>query len=197
VVGTEVQRRNEVVMKHSLRRAGGAVAVAVAAMVAPAVTAAPAGAVSQTMIHPEIIDGCGGCPGPVFQVEGQVIHEKVLSIDRAVAGGLSGLIAAGRTTDPAAAARIHDAAISTLAGGAAQAGNVRWVPLGGEGGLCPRRSWPFPGPKPTWDQLENQLSQGMTVLGQANRTGDRALVSRAAGLLDAGAAGLTAFQGCV
>jgi hypothetical protein len=184
-------------MKHSLRRVGGAVAVAVAAMVAPAVTAAPAGAVSQTMIHPEIIDGCPGCPGPMLQVEAQVSKEKVAAVNRAVASGLSGLIAARRTTDPAAATRIHDAAISTLAGGAAQTGNVRWVPLGGEGELCPGRSWPFPGPKPTWDQLENQLSQGMTVLGQANRTGDRALVSRAAGLLDAGAAGLTAFQGCV
>jgi hypothetical protein len=184
-------------MKHNLRRVGGAVAVAVAAMAAPVLAAAPASAVSQTLIHPEIIDGCGGCPGPVLQVQTQVLKEKVPSVNRAVAGGLSGLIAARRTTDPVAARRIHDAAIRTLAGGAAQTGNVRWVPVGGEGDLCPGRSWPFPGPKPTWDQLENQLSQGMTVLGQANRTGDGALVAQASALLDAGAAGLTAFQGCV
>jgi hypothetical protein len=184
-------------MKHKLRRVGGAVAVAVAAMAVPAVTAAPAGAVSQTMIHPEIIDGCGGCPGPYFAVQDQISKEKVPSINRSVASGLSGLIAAERTTDPAAARRLHDAAIRTLAGGAAQAGNAAWDPSDPNGDLCPRRPWPFPGPGPQWDQLENQLAQGLTLLGQANRTGSPAIGAQAARQLDAGAAGLTAFQGCV
>ena len=184
-------------MKHTMRRVGGAVAVAVAAMAVPAVTAAPASAVSQTYIHPEIIDGCGGCPGPYFKVQTQILREKVPAVNRSVASGLSGLIAAKRTTDPVAARRLHDAAIATLAGGAAQAGNAAWDPDDPNGDLCPRRPWPFPGPGPQWTQLEGQPSQGMTLLGQANRTGDGALAARAAGLLDAGAVGLTAFQGCV
>lgn len=184
-------------MKHNLRRVGGAVAVAVAAMAVPAFIAAPAGAVSQTLIHPEIIDGCGGCPGPYFKVQAQILKEKVPAVNRSVASGLSGLIAAKRTTDPVAARRIHDAAITTLAGGAAQAGNATWDPSDPNGDLCPRRPWPFPGPGPQWTQLEDHLSQGMTLLGEFNRTGNAAVGSRAAGELDAGAAGLTAFQGCV
>ncbi|HST67594.1 MAG TPA: hypothetical protein VLM05_20655 [Mycobacteriales bacterium] len=184
-------------MKHNVRRIGGAVAVAVAAMAAPAITAAPANAVSQTLIHPEIVDGCEGCPGPLFTVDVVVIREKVPAVTRSVASGLSGLIAAKRATDPAVSRRLHDTAIKTLAGGAATAGNATWGWDDPNGDLCPRRPWPFPGPRPQWDQLESQLSQGMTLLGQANRTGDGALVSRAAGLLDAGAAGLTEFQGCV
>ena len=184
-------------MKHNLRRIGGAVAVAVAAMAVPAFTAAPASAVSQTLIHPEIIDGCGGCPGPYFTVQDTILREKVASINRSVASGLSGLIAAKRTTDPAAARRLHDVAIRTLAGGAAQAGNATWDPSDPNGDLCPRRPWPFPGPGPQWNQLEGQLSRGMTLLGEFNRTGDAAVGSRAASELDAGTAGLTAFQGCV
>lgn len=184
-------------MRVNLRRVGVAVVVAVAAMAVPAFTAAPASAVSQTFIHPEIIDGCGGCPGPMFQVQAQVLKEKVPSVNRSVASGLSGLIAAMRTTDPVAARRIHDAAIRTLAGGAAQAGNATWDPSDPNGDLCPRRPWPFPGPGPQWNQLEDQLAQGMTLLGQFNRTGNAAIGSRAATELDAGAAGLTAFQGCV
>jgi hypothetical protein len=184
-------------MKHNLRRVTGAVAVAVAALAAPVLTAAPAGAVSQTLIHPEIIDGCPGCPGPYFKVQDEIIRERVPEVTRSVASGLSGLIAAKRTTDPVAAKRIHDAAITTLAGGAAQAGNAAWDPSDPNGDLCPRRPWPFPGPRPQWDQLETQLSQGMTLLGQANRTGNAATGAEAAKQLDAGAAGLTAFQGCV
>ncbi|HEV7653497.1 MAG TPA: hypothetical protein VGP36_02015, partial [Mycobacteriales bacterium] len=166
-------------------------------MVVPAFTAAPASAVSQTVIHPEIIDGCEGCPGPLFKVQDILTKQQIPAVTRSVASGVSGLITAARTKDPVAAKRIHDAAIKTLSTGAAQAGNASWAPGDPDGDLCPRRKWPFPGPKPGWDQLESQLSQGMTLLAQANRTGDGGLVTKASGLLDGGAAGLTTFQGCV
>ena len=185
-------------MKHNFRRVGGAVAVAVAAMAVPAFTAAPAGAVSGSVVHPEWRDGCGGCPGPYFTVPTVLDERVVVVVTHSVETGVSGLITASRTADPAVARRVHDAAIKTLAGGAAQAGNVRWASDDPDGyDLCPRRRWPLPGPQPQWDQLESQLSQGMTLLGEANRTGSAATGAQAVRQLEAGAAGLTAFQGCV
>lgn len=180
-----------------LRRIGGAVVVAVAALAAPAFTAAPAGAVSQTVIHPEWVDGCEGCPGPLFNVQTVLDRRVVGTVTRSVADGLSGLIAASRATDPAVARRLHEAAIRTLSTGAAQAGNAAWAAGDWDGDLCPRREWPFPGPKPHWDETESWLADGLTLLGEANRTGDAALIGVAADKLDAGAAGLTDFQGCV
>jgi hypothetical protein len=179
------------------RRIGAAVIAAVAAMTAPVLTAAPAAAVSQSVIHPEWVDGCEGCPGPLFNVEAVLDRRAVATVTSSVANGLSGLIAAARTTDPAAARRLHDAAIRTLSAGAAQAGNSAWSGAEWDGDLCPRKPWPFPGPKPSWDETMNQLADGMTLLGAANRTGNADPLGAAGGKLDAGAAGLTDFQGCV
>jgi hypothetical protein len=209
VVGAGHQQPSEVTMKQNeisaerptrrrwLRRVGGAVIVAVAAMAAPVVTAAPAAAVSQTVIHPEWVDGCEGCPGPLFHVQQVLDRRAVVAVTNSVADGLSGLIAAARATDPVVARRLHEAAIRTLSTGAAQAGNSAWSGAEWDGDLCPRKPWPFPGPKPHWNETMTQLADGLTVLGEANRTGDAALIGVAAGKLDAGAADLTDFQGCV
>jgi hypothetical protein len=197
VLLTKSTAQSEVSMKHNLRRVGGAVAVAVAAMAVPAFTAAPASA-ANNVIPPEWRDGCPGCPGPYFKVQSVLDQRVIVVVTHSVEGGVSGLITAGRTKDPVAAKRIRDAAIKTLAGGAAQAGNAAWGADDPDGyDLCPKRKWPIPGPQPQWDQLESQLSQGMTLLGEANRTGSAAIGAQAAKQLDAGAAGLTAFQGCV
>jgi hypothetical protein len=180
-----------------LRRVGGVLTVAVAALVTPAVTATPAGAVAQTTIHPEWIDGCDGCPGPVFHVQDELDRRATVAVTTSVADGFAGLIAAGRAKDPAVAGRLHAAAIRTLQVGAAQAGNAAWSAADWDGDLCPRWKWPWPGPKPHWDQTQDWLADGMTLLAEANRTGNADLVGAATGKLDAGAAGLTDFQGCV
>ena len=181
---------------RAMRRLGAGLAMAVAAVAAPVVTAAPAQAVSQTAIHPEWVDGCEGCPGPVFLVEAVLDHRIKARVTTSVRTGLSGLLSASRTTDPVAAARVHAAAIRTLQGAAAQAGNAAWGADEWDGDLCPRKPWPWPGPGPQWDVLERQLSEGMTLLGRANR-GDQAALRAATEDLDAGVTGLTAFQGCV
>ncbi len=185
------------VRRRWLRRLGAAVAVTVAAVAAPAVTAAPAGAVSQTVIHPEWVDGCDGCPGPLFHVQSVLDRRIKAAVTKSVADGLAGLIAASRAQDPVVAKRLHEVAIRTLSGGAAQAGNAAWSAAEWDGDLCPRRPWPFPGPKPQWDENQRTLADGLTLLAEANLTGDAGLVGAAAGKLDAGAAGLTDFQGCV
>ena len=195
-------KQNEIPAEHPRRgrwsrRIGGAVIVAIAAVAAPAVTAAPAVAVSQSVIHPEWVDGCDGCPGPMFTVPAVLDPRVVVMVTSSVADGLSGLIAASRATDRAVAARLHAAAIQTLSTGAAQAGNGAWSAGTWDGDLCPVRPWPFPGPGPYWDEIQNELARGMTLLGEANRTGDADLAGVAGGLLGSGAAGLTDFQGCV
>lgn len=181
---------------RAMRRLGAGLAVAVAAVAAPVMTAAPAQAVPLTAIHPEWVDGCEGCPGPLFRVQA-VLEERVKAqVTVSVRSGLAGLISASRTRDPIAAARAHDVAIRTLRGAAAQAGNAAWAPDEWDGDLCPRRPWPFPGPGPQWDEMERLLAEGMTLLGRANR-GDQAALRAAGQDLDAGVAGLTTFQGCV
>lgn len=179
------------------RRVGGAAIVAVAALGVPALTAPPAGAVSQTMIHPEWVDGCPGCPGPYFKVLRELDRVQVAAVTRSVQSGFSGLIAAKQAKDPAVAKRLHDGAIRTLQGGATQAGNVAWMDGDWDGDLCPRKPWPWPGPGPRWDETEQWLSDGMTLIGRANLTGDAATLESATENLDAGAAALTDFQGCV
>jgi hypothetical protein len=181
-----------------LRRLAGGLAVAVGALVAPALTAQPAAAVSQTFLHPEIVDGCPRCPGPlVYWVREDLNARVVVVVEKSFAQGVSGLIAASAAKDPAVAKRLHDAAIRTLADGAGQAGNTAWSAGDWDGDLCPRWKWPFPGPKPHWDETQRWLAEGMTLLGEFNRTGDAGLLDRAAEDLGAGADGLTDFQGCV
>jgi hypothetical protein len=180
-----------------LRRLGAAVAVSIAAVTAPVITAAPAAAVSQTAIHPEWVDGCDGCPGPLFYVQAVLDQRIKYAVTKSVADGLSGLIAASRTQDPVAAKRLHDVAIRTMSDGAAQAGNAAWVPGEWDGDLCPKRDWPFPGPKPHWDETQRTLADGLSLLAQYNRTGDGRLLTAADGKLTTGADALLDFQGCV
>lgn len=179
------------------RRVGGAAIVAVAALGVPALTAPPAGAVSQTTIHPEWVDGCPGCPGPYFIVQRELDRIQVAEITKSVQSGFSGLIAAEQEKNPAVAKRLHAGAIRTLQGSAAQAGNAAWSDGDWDGDLCPRKPWPWPGPGQRWDQTEKWLSDGMTLLGQANRTGDAATLKSAMTNLDLGASALTDFQGCL
>lgn len=180
-----------------LRRLGAAVAVSVVAVVAPVVTAAPAAAVTQTAIHPEWVDGCEGCPGPLFYVQAVLDRRVKAAVTKSVADGLAGMIAASQAQDPAVAKRLREVAIRTLAGGAAQAGNAAWVPGEWDGDLCPRRPWPYPGPWPLWNDTQRTLGDGLSLLAQYNRTGDAALLGAATGKLDSGAVALLNFRGCV
>lgn len=150
---------------------------------------------SQTTIHPEWVDGCGGCPGPLLAVQALLDERAKRTVTKSFADGLSGLIAASRAKDPAVAKRLHDTAIRTLTGGAAHAGNAAWSAEDWDGDLCPKRPWPFPGPGPQWDQNQRWLADGMSLLGRYNLSGSPDVL--ASGQLDAGASGLIAFQGCV
>jgi hypothetical protein len=183
--------------KRSYGWGWGALAVAAATLVAPVMAAAPAGAASQTTIHPEWVDGCGGCPGPLLTVAAQLDERTAKAVTAAVANGFAGLIASAHAKDPAEIRKLHQAAIATLSGGVARAGNAAWDAGDPDGELCPRLKWPFPGPRPHWDETMKQFAEGLTVLGEANANGDPKLVDTASGLLDAGAAGLTDFAGCV
>lgn len=180
-----------------LRRTAGAVVVATAALAAPALTAAPAAAAPASIIDPDWVDGCPDCPGPVFRLQVEISYPAAERVTNVFRQGLSELIASSRAQDPASARRLHDTAVRTLAGGAAQAGNGAWVPVGPLDDLCPKRDWPYPGPKPHWDAVQRSIGDGMTLLGQVNRTGDGRTLAAAGRSLDAGVAGFTDFQGCV
>jgi anaerobic selenocysteine-containing dehydrogenase len=179
---------------RTMRRLAAGLVVAAAAVAGPAVAAGPAAAQSQTTIHPEWVDGCPGCPGPLFNLQ-TVLDERVrIQVQKTVASGLSGLAVAARTTDPVAARRLHDSAVTTLRGAAAQGGNTAYYAGDWDGDLCPRK--PGPWPKRYWDESERWLSDGMTLLGRANVTGDAATLATAVKELDTGVAGFTALQGC-
>lgn len=180
-------------------RLGAALAVAAGTVGGTLLTAAPAQAVSQTVIHPEWVDGCPGCPGPIFLVERELDQRTAAAVTTAVANGLSGLIAAAHAQDPAAAKRLHAAAIAsfgratTLAGNASFTGVADW-----DGDLCP--PWPWPWPRPHWADVEKELGEGLTLLGQAATTKDTTVAAqlRAAAVsdLEGGTAGLETFQNC-
>jgi hypothetical protein len=191
-----VERQSQYGRRRWVRTAGS-LAVAAAALTAPTLAAAPASASSQTVIHPEWVDGCGGCPGPLFNVQAQLDERTIKRVTDSVASGFAGLIASAHLKDPAEIRKLHQAAMTTLAGGVAQAGNAAWDAGDPDGELCPRLKWPFTGPRPHWDETMKDFAEGLTVLGEANRTGDQKLVDTASGLLDTGAAGLTDFEGCV
>jgi hypothetical protein len=175
----------------------GAAAMAVVAVAGPVLTAPPAAAATVTTIHPEWVDGCPGCPGPWFTLT-RVLDERVIvSVNKSVQAGLSQLLAAQRAADPSVAKRLRAQAATTLRGGAAQAGNGAWAAGDWDGDLCPRRPWPFPGPGPQWNANEKVLAEGMTQLSRGNISGDTATINAGMRNLDAGVAGLTAFQGCV
>jgi hypothetical protein len=184
------------------RRFGAAVVVA-ASVLGVALTAAPAQAVSQTAIHPEWIDGCPGCPGPVFLVQRELDQRTVAAVTATLRGGLSNLLAANHAQDPAAGKRLHEIALGQLDKTASLSGFAAWGAAadGDDVELCPRWPWPWPipGPPPWWD-VENELADGITLLGQAAITKDATVAAqlRAKGIdeLDAGAAGLDAYQGC-
>ena len=180
---------------RTMRRLAAGVAVAAAAVAGPVATAGPAAAVSQTTIHPEWVDGCPGCPGPLFNLQ-TVLDERVrLQVQKTLSSGLSGLATAAQTRDPVAARQLHDVAVRTLQGGVAQAGNTAFYAGDWDGDLCPR----IPGPKPKryWDYSERLLADGLTLVSRANLSGDAGTLATAVRELDTGVAGFTAnLQGC-
>jgi hypothetical protein len=180
-------------------RLGAALIVAASTVGGTLLAAAPAHALSQSIIHPEWVDGCPGCPGPIFLVDRELDQRTVSAVTTAVANGLSGLIAANHAQDPAAGKRLHAAAIASftratqLTGYAGFSGVADW-----DGDLCP--PWPWPWPRPHWADVEKELGAGLTLIGQAAVTKDvdRAAELRAAGIsdLETGTVGLETFQGC-
>jgi hypothetical protein len=180
-------------------RLGAALAVAASVTAGTVLAAAPAQAVSQTVIHPEYVDGCPGCPGPIFIVDRELDQRTAAAVTTAVGNGLAGVIAARHAQDPAVGKRLHAAAIasfshaSRLTGYSAFGSVADW-----DGDLCP--PWPWPWPRPHWAEVEKELAGGLTLLGEAAVTND---VTRAAELqaaavsnLDAGTAGLETYQNC-
>jgi hypothetical protein len=180
-------------MTSKWRRIGAAVAVSAAAVAGPVMTAAPAGATNQTQLHPEWVDGCPGCPGPVLWYQSVLEQRLKDKLNTELGKGLSGLAVAAQRKDQ----RLHDASIKTIQGAVATAGNAAFAAGDWDGDLCPRIPWPFPGPRPVWDSAEKLLSQGLTEIARANISGDRGVLGQAVKDLDGGVAGFSALQGCV
>jgi hypothetical protein len=183
-----------------LLRLGAALVVAAGAASGTLLAASPAQAVSQTTIHPEWIDGCEGCPGPMFVVDRELDQRTAATVTTAVANGLSGLIAAKHAQDPAVGRRLHAAAIASFTRASQLTGHASFVGVsdGDDIELCP--PWPWPWPRPHWGEVVKELGEGLTLLGEAAVTKDvtRAAELRAAGIadLESGTAGLETFQGC-
>jgi hypothetical protein len=180
-------------------RLGTAAVVAGSVLGAAALGAGPAQAASGTVFHPEWVDGCPGCPGPVLSVAERVYDpQTVASVNSAIAGGLAGLIAAKRATDPGQAQQLHAAAIASFARAEAMTGNAGFgTAADWDGDICP--PWPpWRRPRPHW-QVDSDLATGLSLLGRAAVTKNpreaEALRGQASGALDAGAGALTGFQG--
>ncbi|MEN3356600.1 MAG: hypothetical protein V7637_582 [Mycobacteriales bacterium] len=184
------------------RRVGTALVLAAGVAGGVALAAVPAQAASGVFIHPEWVDGCPGCPGPIFLVQRELDQRAVVAVTGKVQAGLSGLVTALHQRDPAAAKKLHEGAIVNLTGAAKLTGYAGFsaVADGDDVELCPRWwPWPIPGPPP-WRDVEGDLADGITLIGQAAITKDVDVAAqlRAKGIeeLDAGAAGLDAYQGC-
>jgi hypothetical protein len=193
-----------------LRRLGATLVVAASVLGGPVLAAGPAHAASSSVLHPEWVDGCEGCPGPLLLVHQELDQRRLAAVTHGVADGLAGLIAAHRADDPALARRLADRAIAAFTQATQTAGNPGFSVGTWDGDICPRRPWPWPwpGPPPHWNTIEEYwndvqqgLSDGLTLLGEAalTRDVDRAAALRAAGVakLDDSATGLESFQGCV
>ena len=184
------------------RRVGTALVLAASVVGGVALAAAPAQAASGAFIHPEWVDGCPGCPGPIFLVQRELDQRAIVAVTAKVQAGLSGLVTALHQQDPAAAKKLHETGVANLTGAAKLTGYAAFSPVadGDDVELCPRWwPWPIPGPPPWWD-VESQLSDGITLIGQAEITKDVNVAAqlRAKGIaeLDTGAKGLDAYQGC-
>jgi hypothetical protein len=180
-----------------------AAAVMAGALSASVHAAAPAQAVSQTVLHPEWIDGCGGCPGPSIAVAAELDQRAQYEATAALADGLAGMIAAGAERDPAMAERLRGKAIGSFAHVAGIAGSATFSPVGDwDGELCPRPwpwPWPWP-PQPDWGDIEWQVADGLNLLGEAALTQDAeraaALRDKAENSLESAAAGLQMYENC-
>ncbi len=186
-----------------VRRVSTALVLAVGMLGGVALAAGPAQAASGTMIHPEWVDGCPGCPGPIFWLQRELDKRTAVAVTARVQAGLSGLIRARHEQDPAAAKKLHEAAIVNLTGAAKLTGYSAFSPVaeGDDVELCPRWPWPWPQPgPPRWWDVETLFSDGITLLGEAELTKDVDLANQLRGKgiedLDAGAAGLDQYQGC-
>jgi hypothetical protein len=178
----------------------GAAAVAAGSVLAgAALGAGPAQAASGTIFHPEWVDGCPGCPGPVLSVANRVYDPQlVATVNTGIAKGLSGLIAAKRATDPGQAQQLHAAAIAQFTRAEAITGNAGFgTAADWDGDICP--PWPpWPRPRPHWE-VDGDVAAGLTLLGKAAVSKDpreaEALRGQASGVLDAGAGQLAGFEG--
>ena len=191
------------------RRLGAALLVAAGVLGGPVVAVGPAQAASSTVIHPEWVDGCEGCPGPLLVAHQELDQRRAAAVTTGVADGLAGLIAAHRATDPALAKRLKARAVAVFTQATQAAGNAAFSVGVWDGDICPERPWPWPGPWPPphwetledyWDYVQQGVADGLTLLGEAalTRDADRAAALRAAGIstLDESATGLETFQGC-
>lgn len=186
------------------RRAGTALVLAASVVGGAALSAAPAQAAGGAFIHPEWVDGCPGCPGPIFLVQRELDQKVVLAATSAVQAGLSNLIAAKHAQDPAAAKKFQATAVSALTRASALTGYSAFSPVADadDVDICPRWPWPWPWPvpPPRWWDVESQFADGINLLGQAELTKDPQLATslRNKGIeeLGLGAAGLDQYQGC-
>jgi hypothetical protein len=183
-------------------RLGTALLVAASLAGGSALVAGPAQAApssSQIKVHPEWVDGCRYCPGPVFWLEEEFDQRTVAIITAAIADGLGQQIAAGRAQDPAEARKLHGAAIASFSLASKAAGSASFGAVADwDGDLCP--PWPWPWPRPHWADVEQELADSLTLFGQAATTRDAKqaaeLRDAAAANLEKGAAGLLTYEGC-
>jgi hypothetical protein len=164
--------------RRSLLRLGTVSATAAAAVLA---FGAPAHA--STLINPEWVDGCPGCPGPLaFSVlveksyPERVIHEAQV----ALAKGVQYRLDARKTKDPALAQRLTAASNQSFASMTSMLGSVA-VGGGDDPGewLCPDW-WKLPIPGPKQGEFERYLADGLTTLGQSQLTRDARVAAQLA-----------------
>jgi hypothetical protein len=167
--------------RRALLRSTTVSATAVAAVLA---LAGPAHA--SNILHPEWVDGCDGCPGPVaFGVSVQKVYpERVLhAAELALAKGVTYRLNARKAKDPAVARRLTLESNQAFASMTSMLGSVA-VGSGDDPGewLCPDW-WKGRIPPPKQGDFEKPLTDGLTTLGLSQLTSD----PRAAAVLAADA----------
>lgn len=190
--------------KNPLRRIA-AVATALVAAAGLMLAASPAHAASATLIHPEWIDGCPGCPGPVdlqLAVRAELQSDVAVQVGDLVARGTQILVEAARSEpspDPWRSDRLVVAGVASFAEASAMAGNAGFmVAEDWDGDWCGNRPKPWPWPKDDarFVRVDELLADGLTTLGEAaiQRDGDaqQALEDRAVGSLQEAAMELSA-----
>jgi hypothetical protein len=182
---------------------------AVLAALAGTLLAAPAHAASATLIHPEWVDGCPGCPGPV-ELRLAAVYElderTAVEVGDLVVVGMQHLVAAKRALsvgDERDAAALVSEGVAVLQRASDATGHAGFLAADDwDGDWCGNSKVP-PKPKPKLYELltaaDRLIASGITGLGQAAEERDpgmqQDLQARAGADLMEGAGLLGGFGG--